>query len=115
VLPYVVFLLFGFLLDVLWSRTPGVSEEDLHSRSINARYDFASILEHYHWAIGLMIIYLFIPFTGFLGLATALIISEWTGDIKHPFAVGKSHFKGSSIVGLILAFLLFLLYIVGIL
>ncbi len=104
---FVVGLACGLVLDVVWSRTPGMSEEE----TLNARWDRLHILEHYHHAIVLMMVWLFVSWEWILGIAAALFVTEWTGDRSHPFAAGKDHFVSSTVVGLALAAGLAVLYL----
>jgi len=97
----------GLVLDVIWSRTPGMSEEE----TLNARWDRLHVLEHYHFGVLSMMAWLLTGWNWTLGLAAALFITEWTGDRSHPFGVGKSHFVSSTAVGLALTAVLALLYI----
>ncbi|MBU7005033.1 MAG: hypothetical protein HXS50_05660 [Theionarchaea archaeon] len=104
---FVAGLAVGLVLDVMWSRTPGTSEDG----TLNARWDRLHVLEHYHFGIVCMMVWLLEHHDWLLGLAAALFIAEWTGDRSHPFGVGKSHFVSSTIVGLILTVALVLLYL----
>jgi hypothetical protein len=106
-IDFVAGLALGLVLDVIWSRTPGMSEEE----TINARWDRLHVLEHYHWGIVCMMAWFLISRELLLGLSAALFITEWTGDRSHPFGVGKSHFISSTILGLFLAAVLVVLYL----
>ena len=84
-----------------------MSEEE----TLNARWDRIHILEHYHFGIILMIVWLFYPRNWILGISTALFFTEWTGDRARPFGVGKDHFVSSTVVGIVLAAILAALYL----
>jgi hypothetical protein len=81
----------GLVLDVVWSK------------GLNLKVDKAPIMEHYHWGLILILIDKYLPWNLLSGIAAALIVSEWTGDKLHPFAWGKTHFKESTIIGLIIS------------
>ncbi len=97
----------GYVLDVAWSRTPGLSEEE----TLNDRYDFFHSWEHYHWSMILMMAWLFLGWDALLGIAAAFFTSEWIQDPERPFGLGKDHFPHSTIIGLVLASILIILLV----
>lgn len=87
----------GFCLDFLWRNTP-----------INKYEKHLEALEHYHW--GLVLLTLVRTFLGFIeislsfaGISATLIIAEILQN--HPFAFRSNHQISSTIIGLMLAFL----------
>ena len=64
--------------------------------------------EHYHIGLELLILYMLTDFTLFAGMGLGFIISEWSQHIEvkgdkvvkgHPFAIGSTHLKQSTIIG----------------
>jgi len=74
---FVLGLLFGMIIDVLWFKWKGhVYYYPLSNPHVRFKSKLAFI-EHYHWALLLIIIEMFVNTYGFLsGFASALIISE---------------------------------------
>ena len=82
-LQFAIGVLGGTLLDVLWWKR-GLSKYE---------YGRLSWLEHYHFALVLLMVSLWVEYSWLLiGVATMLIIAEWSeplsGQIeKHPLAI----------------------------
>lgn len=58
------------------------------------------ILEHYHWGLIFMVLYLLLGNPVLLGLGAGLVIAEALQ--KHPFSLGSDHFPESTIIGIAL-------------
>jgi len=90
-------LAIGFGLDFLWSHT-AISKYEKHLEA----------LEHYHWGLILLTlvrtsfgsIEISLPFAG---IGVTLIITE--ARQNHPFAFRSTHQIPSTVIGLVLAFL----------
>lgn len=54
--------------------------------------------EHYHVGLELGIIGIILTSPIFIGLMVSFILAEWSQD--HKFALGSSHFKLSTIIGI---------------
>jgi len=92
----------GILIDAIWSiRLNGLDT----TLKLN-------ILEHYHWAIVLLLVYMMYPNAFFLGLAMALFLDE----MRHkPFAIGKDHFVQSTLLGILIVVIVLLYYLINLL
>lgn len=93
-------LMVGVTLDFLWRKT-GIGK---HERGLE-------VFEHYHWGLTLLILMrILLKFSGaFLSLAgigVIFILAEIFQ--KHPFAFKSNHELPSTIIGVILFFLLIL-------
>ena len=81
--------------------------------------------EHYHIAIELVIIYLIvnyfftIPLDILPAMAVGFLAAEWTQSKEildkkvipgHPFAYGSTHFRSSTIIGVILCIIAIIIY-----
>ncbi len=101
-------LFIGLIIDILWWKVPSLQKADKFEAH-----------EHYHISLEFGILFMMVySFTQaqesfiILGMAIAFLLGEWDQlkeivgvKVKpgHPFAMGSSHFKASTIIGLILA------------
>jgi len=95
VIWFILGLLAGFLLDVLW----------WHKGFNKYERGWLKNLEHYHWAL----LFTMLRHSFTLGLSAALLIEERFQD--HWFSIGSGHEKESFIIAIILGALLGLSYL----
>jgi len=102
-------LFIAFIIDILWWTQKSFQKAE---KGFEAH-------EHYHIGIELVILYIIVShFTDsvfnviLIGAAIGFVLAEWSQskEIKgvrvvpgHPFALGSSHFKSSSIIAIILS------------
>lgn len=99
-LRFLLGLVLGAALDYPWRKT-GVNK---YERRLKA-------LEHYHWGLVFLIVAKLFDFAlVYAGVGLYLILVELTQ--KHPFAVRSNHSLPSTIVGLILAVILIVTFII---
>ena len=85
-------LITAFVVDAVWRQY----FYGLFTLNISDRL---RIIEHYHWGLLAIIIYLITGVAYALGLGAGLVIAESLQE--NPFAMGKKYFIQSSIIGLI--------------
>ena len=104
-------LVFGLIADRVWMSG---FLADKKIESAGKWLTWVTWLEHYHWALGLVILYgrfnslnifgFTFPLIVALGFATALLLGEHFQD--HPYGYRSGHFLHSSVLG---AFLIIIL------
>jgi len=89
----------GLVIDTIWWET-----------SINKYEKGVSAIEHFHWSIILLMLYLYTNASPLIGISLALLCSEWSEPFakseKHPFSLGSGHFLQSAIIGIVLIVIL---------
>ena len=109
-------LFIAFIIDILWWTQKSFQK---------AEKGFEAI-EHYHIGMGLAILYIIISHFSdsifnviIIGTAIGFVLAEWSQskEIKgvkvipgHPFALGSSHFKLSTIIAIILCIIAVVTY-----
>jgi hypothetical protein len=88
----------GLILDVLWWKI----DYSKYEKGLEVH-------EHYHIGLELGIIGVLLNQEIFIGLMMSFILAEWSQ--KNQFALGSNHFKGSTLIGIILSVSLCLIVI----
>jgi len=103
-------MIIGYVICEVWRECFwGVAKLKIRAIKERKNASFLRILEHYHHALILMIIGLLAPEPYdclFHGVSFSLMLDEVSQD--NPFAIGKDHFVPSTILGIILLVLLFI-------
>ena len=110
---YSIGLIIAFILDAIWRKYFWGTFEVFLLKTRLDKYSelyFLAMLEHYHWGLLSIILYLLFNNDVLLGVGTGLVITEALQS--KPFAIGSGLFLESTIIGLIEVAIIVLLILV---